>query len=68
MGVNLSRTMATAVLALAGSCALACPTDSQPRAPGVLLTVQGASAGTQALDASDLARLPVTSLTQRQQV
>ena len=68
MGVNLPRTMATAVLALAGSCALACPTDSQPRAPGVLLTVQGASAGTQALDASDLARLPVTSLTQRQQV
>jgi hypothetical protein len=34
----------------------------------VVLTVLGAGAATLALDASDLARLPVTSLTQRQQV
>ena len=64
----MRRTIASGVLALAWSCALACPTDTEPRAPGVVLTVLGAGAATLALDASDLARLPVTSLTQRQQV
>jgi hypothetical protein len=64
----MRKTIASGVLALAWSCALACPTDTEPRAPGVVLTVLGAGAATLALDASDLARLPVTSLTQRQQL
>jgi len=48
--------------------AMACPTDTDPRASGVLLTVQVAGAGPLALDAAELARLPVTRLTQRQVV
>ena len=48
--------------------AIACPTDTEPRAPGVLLTVQGAGAVPLALSAADLAKLPMTSLTQRQLV
>lgn len=48
--------------------AMACPTDTEPRAKGVLLTVQGAGAGPLSLDAADLAKLPITSLTQRQVV
>lgn len=63
------RAIASSVLALAAPWgAIACPTDAAPRAPGVMLTVQGVSPETLALDAADLARLPVTSLTQRQQV
>lgn len=48
--------------------AVACPTDTDARAPGVWLTVRGAGPGTLALNAADLARLPITSLTQRQTV
>jgi len=48
--------------------AIACPTDIEPRAPGVLLTVQGATGGPLAWNAVDLAKLPMTSLTQRQLV
>lgn len=46
----------------------ACPTDSTPRAASTLLTVQGAGLATQTLTVTDLAALPVTSLTQRQSV
>jgi len=63
------RAIASAVLALAAPWgAIACPTDPQPRAPGVVLTIQGAGGQTLALVEADLARLPVTSLTQRQLV
>ena len=48
--------------------AMACPTDAEPRAKGVLLVVQGALAGPLALDAVDLAKLHMTSLNQRQLV
>jgi hypothetical protein len=47
---------------------MACPTDIEPRAAGVLLTVQIAGAGPLALDAAELAKLPTTHLTQRQLV
>jgi Oxidoreductase molybdopterin binding domain len=46
--------------------AAACPTDTEPRAKGILLTVQGAGVGPVAWDASDMTKLPMTSLTQRQ--
>ena len=46
----------------------ACPTDSEPRAAGVLLTVKGAGAAVLALDAADLAKMPATRLTQQQMV
>ena len=48
--------------------AMACPTDTEPRESGILLTVQGAGAGPLALDAADLSKLPMTSPTQRQLV
>ncbi len=59
------------VAALAGSlplAAMACPADTEARAVGILLIVQGAGAATLTLDAADLAKMPTTRLTQRQVV
>jgi hypothetical protein len=59
-------------LALASTCATAathaCPTDTAPRAPDTLLTVQVGAGAARPYDAAALAALPTATLTQRQQV
>lgn len=54
----------TAASLLAGA-AVACPADTQPRAPGTLLTVKGDGVTAMALGAADLAALPAATLTQK---
>lgn len=60
--------MLSALAVLVACAAVACPTDTTPRAAGTVLIVQGAGPTTQALTATDLSALPMASFTQRQSV